>query len=110
MTIKVKTNGDGIGAVNKVLEHILYTNTTEKQNKLLKSLAFDISDKFTAAHKKAVKKSTLFDQKKTYAITLKFHEAYALEMIIAGYINLVDDQYSKLQLDKLKNYLNQQMA
>ncbi len=110
MTIKFETTPDAISAVNEMLNDIIKAPALNIDSKVAKSVAYDISDKFSSRQKAINKKADLFQAKKKYGITLKFHEAYALQQILLHAINDVDNDMTKNELNKVKDTINQKMS
>jgi hypothetical protein len=111
MKIELKLTVDQIFAVAKLTGQVYNLEIpTDKGKKFLLSIAFDVADIFAAKQKTLHKKASLFDQNKKPKVTLKLHEASALESIISDLLHTVNDDYNKVILDKLKNELNQKLA
>ncbi|KGO89758.1 hypothetical protein [Flavobacterium suncheonense] len=110
MKIEIKLSNDQIMAICKLLdllEHL--TPTTKPEDKLIRSIAFEVWDKFQTIKKKLVKSHDLFDSKKK-KVTLKYYEAYGLLKIIRETIPLIYDQYNHAILCKLSNELDQKLS
>jgi hypothetical protein len=112
MKIQIKTNITGIQAVNSILELLMSfdVNATDYDLKIMQSIGEDLSNKFTKSYKNCLQNQTLFDFKKMYSITLKYHEAATLGEMILTTINYVINVDEKTQLDKIKNFINQKLA
>lgn len=110
MKIETKLTSDQIFAVAKLLEQVYDTYPEiKKQDKLVRSIAFDIADKFTTKQRTIYKSNTLFDQKKKYRVTLKFHEAVTLNVIIAYFLpSIPATEKAHNDLLMLRNKLDQQ--
>ncbi|MBP4139977.1 hypothetical protein [Flavobacterium geliluteum] len=110
MKIIIKTNADGLQAVNKLLATLEYYGMTTSEQLTLKSIARDVALKFEKKWETARDNQTLFDVKKKYSIALKYHEAYAPEKLIMTLIGTCDDVRSKTALNKIKDFINQKMV
>jgi hypothetical protein len=110
MKIQLKINADGIAAVSKLLEQVYYLKNEKSHIKMLQSICFEVSNKVTKAYRSVLEYHNLFDAKKKYSINLKYHEAYALEMVIISLIETVNDDLAKNKLNQIKDFLNQKLA
>jgi hypothetical protein len=110
MKIQLKINADGIAAVSKLLEQVYYLKNENKEVRQLQSICFDVVNKFAKAYRAVLENHNLFDTKKKYSINLKYHEAYALEMVIISLIETVNDDLAKNKLNQIKDFLNQKLA
>ncbi|EMY3483777.1 hypothetical protein FPG87_12495 [Flavobacterium psychrophilum] len=110
MKVNLKLTYDQISAVSKIT-HQVYdlkptVNTNEKE---MRSIAYDIADKFMNKYKSIIKKGDAFDKKKTYKMALKFNEAKGLYRIIFDLLGTVNDVYYRAILDRLKNEIEPQI-
>jgi hypothetical protein len=87
MKIELKLTADQIVAVAKLLEQVTESSLpSSTQDKVNKSISFDLSDKF-ASKKSSVKKSnSLFDFKKRHKMSLKYHEANTLFEVVNQFL------------------------
>ncbi len=111
MKIEIKISNDSILAVNELLQHI-YTmqKSNDKKVNVYRSIGFDLADKFDTKAKQLIKKTTLFDLKKKHKITLKFHEAWALEIILRELFTYTDNHYKRFQINIVIDDLNQKLT
>lgn len=102
---------DQIFAVSKLLEQVynLYPATTRCE-KTLRSIAFDLEEKFSAKRRQLIKKNSLFEADLKHNIALKFHEQDALVQIINSFINTVNDVKPKNDLLIVLVYLDEKLA
>lgn len=102
---------DQIFAVAKLLEQVynLYPATTSDE-KLTRSIAFDLEEKFAAKRKQLIKKNDLFEARKVHKIKLKYHEELALQRIIFDLINSVNADEPKRNLQAVHDYLHKKLA
>ncbi len=107
--IKVYT-ADQIFAVAKLLENVynLYPAITHDQ-KTIRSIAFDLEEKFSEKRKQLIKNHNLFEDKKTHKIKLKYHEEHALQRIIFDLIGAVDAGKPKFDLQNVHDYLHKRL-
>ncbi|AUX17373.1 hypothetical protein [Flavobacterium columnare] len=108
--INLKLTYDQIFAVSK-LTHQVYDlpPTVNPNEKEMRSIAYDIADKFMNKYKSIIKKGDVFDKKKTYKMALKFNEAKGLYRIIFDLLGTVNDVYYRAILDRLKNEIEPQI-
>jgi hypothetical protein len=111
MKIELKPTSDQVFAIAKLLEQVynLYPATTYDQ-KATRSIAFDLEEKFSTKRKEIIKKNSLFEVKKTYKITLKYHEALALQRIIFDLLDTVNSDKPKFDLKTIHDYLHQKLT
>jgi hypothetical protein len=109
--IKFKTTINGITGLNEVLEGMLSYPNPPKDVKIAQSIAQDIQDKLVK-HFVAYRKSrNLFNEKKLFAVELKYHEAHVLEESLGIVFNTsVLDELMTATLGKIHATVNQQLA
>lgn len=102
---------DQIFSVAKLLEQVynLYPATTAEQ-KSIRSIAFDLEEKFSTKRKQLIKSNNLFEVGKTQKLKLKYHEELALQKIITDLLETVNDIKAKNDLLIVRNYLHQKLA
>lgn len=113
MKIKLKLDNDSIIHVHEVIKNVYNQNSNTllgKENKILKSIAFDISDKFESKYKTLIKKQWLFDNTKRNEISLKWHEAWALETLLHYLMDLAPSSFAKIKLNQVIIQINQKLA
>ncbi|AMA49429.1 hypothetical protein [Flavobacterium covae] len=111
MKIELKINADTVLAVNELLKNVYQMERTiDKRQQVYRSIGFDLADKFDTKAKELVKKSTLFDAKKKHKISLKFHEAWALEAILYELLHTTENEYYKVLVAKVISHLNEKTA
>lgn len=76
-------------SVLKVFEN----NATTINIKLVMSICIDLGDRITTQYEAAVRKASLFDEKKKHPLKLKYHEAYILNILLQGKRKLETDAY-----------------
>ena len=108
MKVELKLTADTINAAARLLEKVYDLPAPWGQSeKIIRSIAYDVADAMLSKQKSIRKKLNLFDAKKKYKISLKYHEAFALYNILNELIINVSDDYNRVILDKLKNDLHQ---
>lgn len=110
MKIKIELSSDQIMAVCKLLDLLEHLSPTVKpDDKLIRSIAFEVWDKFQTLKKKLVKRHNLFDSKPSN-VSFKYYEAYGLQKIIRELLPLISDQYTSIIVSKLSNELDQKLS
>lgn len=111
MKVESKQTADQIFAVAKLLEQVYETYPSNNPNeKLVRSISFDLSDKFTSKQRTVYKSNSLFDVKKKYKIALKYHEAFTLHAIIQYFLpSIPKNEKAYNDLLQLSNKLHQQI-
>lgn len=110
MKVELKINIDTLVCVNNQLKRTYeYSFPETLEQKLCKSIAYDVADRFDCKTKSQLKKNSLFEAKKLFKITLKYHEAWALKLILIEQITEVNNDYQKTLLQKVINNLDQKL-
>lgn len=102
---------DQVFAIAKLLGLVyeLYP-AINSQQKLIRSLAFELEEKFTKKKKQIIKAHNLFEDSNTYKMSLKYHEEFALSTIISDMLEMVTEIKPKNDLRIVSNYLHQKLA
>jgi hypothetical protein len=111
MKIELNLTSDQVFAVAKLLQQVydLFPSVHTEQL-VVRSIAFDLDEKFTKKRKELIKKSSLFEANKIYKMGLKFHEADALRKIIGNLIESVNEIKATNDLRMLYHFLQQKTA
>lgn len=111
MKIELKLNSDSILAVSDLLQHLYDLNPSiDKKEKVYRSIGLDLADKFDTKSKSIKKKVSLFDAQKKHKISLKYHEAWALEIILTELCTLHDNDYNRFRVNLVLVELNAKLA
>ena len=110
MKIELKLTADQVFATSKLLENAFLFKPVNKEQKVAQSIVQDLNVIFSKKNRSLLDKNTLFDCKKKYNITLRFHEAYSLFIVLQSLLHTVNDIYSKTILGKIKDFLHQKLA
>ncbi len=111
MKIELRLNNDTLIACNQLLQTIYNESTpTETIGKIVKSICFDVADKLDSKRKTVVKKASLFDQKKQYKITLKYHEAWGLFEALQQLNKTNNNDYKRTIVQKVIDTLHQKLS
>ncbi|MDN3673100.1 hypothetical protein QWY99_08575 [Flavobacterium branchiarum] len=114
MKKKTKTpiyTADQVFAIAKLLDQVfnLFPATTQEQ-KSIRSIAFELEEKFSKKRKELIKSNNLFEQSKKHKVSLKYHEELALLKIISSLLDTVNDPKPKNDLRIILNYLDEKLA
>lgn len=112
MEVKLKISADAVFAIDKLLQDVYSVASFPQAQdaKLFLSISYDLSDKFNSKSRSIVKKQTLFNEKKKYSFSLKFHESFALEKIIYASLDNVTNDHQRSILKPIADSLNQKHA
>lgn len=112
MKIEIKFTADQVFATAKLLEQVYHAYPTqEATQKVHRSIAFDIADKFTTKQRKLYQSKHLFDDKKKHQITLKYHEANTLHTCIQYFLPFIPKaQKAHNDLLQISNTLHQKLV
>lgn len=107
---EIKYTSDQIFAVANLLQQVfnLYPATNCDQ-KATRSIAYDLEEKFTAKRKQLIKKRSLFEEGKTYKVSLKYHEELALQRIIYDLVSSVQEEKPRHDLQTIHNLLHKRL-
>lgn len=106
MKIDLKLSVTAILIVTATLQAVYNTKSLTRRNKSTLSIALDVANIFD---KKSANLKTS-TAKKPIKISLKFHEADMLELLLIQQIKTVDDLYIRQQIQNVINTLNQKLA
>lgn len=110
MKVELKITSDTINATARLLEQLYDLPTPLGQREtIIRSIAYDVADAMLSKQKSVRKKLNLFDAKKKYKISLKFHEAFALYNILNELIINVSDDYNRFIISKLIAEIHQKI-
>lgn len=111
MKVELKINFDTLLAVSSLVNKIYELPATfDERTNVYFSIGCDVADRFDSKTKGQLKKQNLFDHKKLHKITLKFHEAWALQAILMDLISTVTSPYQKGLIQKVINIIDQKIA
>lgn len=110
MKIDLKISPDQLIATASVLEDIDTARAISSNEKLLLSIAYDLKDKICQKSSKTKRKTDLFTTGKKVTVSLKFHEAWALEKILIERKSILQNDFTKSMVQTMINLLNQKMA
>ncbi|KGO88406.1 hypothetical protein Q765_00370 [Flavobacterium rivuli WB 3.3-2 = DSM 21788] len=106
MNIDLKLTPDEIGYLNNVLSDAANVDVatfarSERQNKVVISILAGVSETVEDKFKALSRKQNLFDAKKKYKLSLQYHEAYAINIIVCGRTTKERDPHRRLMANKL---------
>jgi hypothetical protein len=110
MKIEIALTPEAAIIIAATIQSVYNTKAHTRRHKSTLSIALDVAAKLDgkAVHLKA--KMNLFDSKKKIKVSLKFHEADMLELLLLDQIKGVQDVYIKCQIQKTIDVLNQKLA
>lgn len=104
MKIKLTLDIDGIIAIDRLLEssyRVMIANKTIDQRVII-SICIELSDKFSTKARKAERDHNLLTANKKRSVTLKYHEAWALELVIRRALELSEFEYLNYRSNQLR--------
>lgn len=110
MKIDIKLPPEAIMVIAATLQGVYKTKGFTRREKSTLSIAIDVLTKIDAKAVILRSKMSLFDSKKKIKVTLKFHEADMLELLLIQQISTIDDPYIRLLHQNAVNLLNQKLA
>lgn len=110
MKIDLRLTPENAIIIAATIEAVYNTTALTRRNKATLSIALDVAAKVDGKAVALKAKRNLFDAKKKIKITLKFHEADMLELLLIQQLEGVTDAYIRQQIQKTINDLNQKLA
>lgn len=110
MKIALKLNPDTAIIIAATIEAVYNSKALSRKEKSTLSIALDVASKLDAKAINVKAKRSLFDAKKKISITLKFHEADMLEMLLIQQMKGIEEIYIRQEIQKAINQLNQKLA
>jgi hypothetical protein len=110
MKIVLKLNPETAIIIAATIEPIYNSKALTRRDKTMLSIALDVASKVDVKAINVKAKRNLFDAKNKISITLKFHEADVLELLLIQQMQGVEDLYIRQEIQKAINVLNQKLA
>lgn len=110
MKIELKITHETLTCITSTLVGIYNTKAHTRRTKSTLSIAIDVVSKLDAKFSNVKVKTDLFNTKTKTKVTLKFHEADMLELLLRQEIVTVDDSYIRLKIQKVIDELNQKLT
>jgi hypothetical protein len=110
MKVILKLNPDTAIIIAATIEAVYNSKALTRKEKSTLSIALDVASKLDAKAINVKAKRNLFDAKKKISITLKFHEADMLELLLIQQMQGVEQAYIRQEIQKAINQLNQKLA
>ncbi|WP_281237871.1 hypothetical protein [Flavobacterium praedii] len=110
MKVILKLNPDTAIIVAATIEAVYNSKALTRKEKSTLSIAIDVASKLDGKAINVKAKRNLFDAKKKISITLKFHEADMLEMLLIQQMKGIEQPYIRQEIQKAINQLNQKLA
>lgn len=110
MKIEIALTPEAAIIIAATIQSVYNSKAFTRREKSTLSIALDVAAKLDgkAVHLKA--KMNLFDAKKKIKVSLKFHEADMLELLLIQQIKDVQEPYIRMEIQKTINDLNQKLA
>ena len=110
MKVELKISPENAIIIAAALQAVYNSKAVTRRDKSTLSIALDVAAKFDAKAVNLKAKMNLFDAKKKIKISLKFHEADMLELLLIQQLGSIQDEYIRGQIQKTINDLNQKLA
>jgi len=108
MKVELTFSFDTIIAIDKQLQKIYELPiSNNKRDNFVKSIGFDLAAKFQTKRTAIKKNASLFDQKKRFKMSLKFHEACGLQEILSDPLLQLDNALYASLIEKTIHNLDQ---
>lgn len=110
MIIKLKFTNDMLMATHQILKNVYNPSILlSREQKLVKSISFELAELFEKKCKAQIKKASLFDVQKKISLSLKYHQLWALHMLLIDLFFLHDNAFQKQQLQKVIDLLDKEL-
>lgn len=111
MKIELNLAPEKIIIISAAVQPIYSTKAHTRREKSTLTISFDVAAKLDSkvASMKA-KMSSLFDSKKKIKVSLKYHEADMLELLLIDQIRYAETDYIRQQIQSVINVLNQKLT
>lgn len=110
MKIDLKLTNESLAIITATLAAVYKTKAQNRRHKSTLSIAIDTVSKLDSKCANVKVKMDLFNAKTKTKITLKYHEADMLELLLIQEIAKVDDNYIRLKIQNVIDDLNQKLA
>ena len=110
MKIALKLNPDTAIIIAATIEAVYNSKALTRKEKSTLSIALDVAAKLDGKAVSVKAKQNLFDAKKKISISLKFHEADMLEMLLIQQMKGIEEIYIRQEIQKAINQLNQKLS
>lgn len=110
MKINIKLAPETALIIAATIEAVYNTKAYTRRHKSTLSIALDVAAKLDGKAVALKGKMNLFDPKKKINISLKFHEADMLELLLIQQLVGIQELYIRQQIQKTINELNQKLA
>ena len=110
MKIALKLNPETAIIIAATIEAVYNSKALTRKEKSTLSIALDVASKLDAKAINVKAKRNLIDAKNKISISLKFHEADMLEMLLIQQMKGIEEIYIRQEIQKAINQLNQKLA
>lgn len=110
MKVELKMSPENAIIIAATLQAVYNSKAVTRRDKSTLSIALDVAAKFDAKAVNLKAKMNLFDSKNKITVSLKFHEADMLELILVQQLKCIEPPYIRLEIQKTINHLNQKLA
>lgn len=110
MKVELKLTHETLTIITVTLVAVYNTKAHTRRHKSTLSIAIDTVSKLDAKYSSVKIKTDLFNSNAKTKITLKFHEADMLELLLRQEIVNIEDKYICLKIQSVIDELNQKLA
>lgn len=110
MKIDLKLTHEELTLIASTLMPVYNTKAHTRRHKSTLSIAIDTVAKLDSKFSSTKIKTDLFNTNAKTKVSLKFHEADMLELLLRQEIESVQDNYVRLKIQKVIDELNQKLA
>jgi hypothetical protein len=110
MKIELRLTPENAIIIAATIEAVYNSKAFTRREKSALSIALDVAAKLDGKAIYLKGKMNLFDAKKKIKVSLKFHEADMLELLLIQQMKGVSDSYIRQEIQKTINDLNQKLV
>lgn len=110
MKIELSLSPENALIIAATIDAVYNTTGFTRREKSTLSIALDLVAKLDCKAIQLKAKRNLFDAKKKIKISLKYHEADILELLLIQQMKSVQDAYFRQEIQKTINILNQKLT
>ena len=110
MKVDIKLTTESILVISATLQAVYNSKSFTRKEKSTLSIARDVAAKLDTKAAAVRSKMDLFDSSKKVKLSLKFHEADMLELLLIQQMSTIEEPYVRLLHQQVVNLLNQKLA
>ena len=110
MRVELKISPENAIIIASTLQAVYHSKAFTRRDKSTMSICLDVAAKLDAKAVSLKAKMNLFNSRKKITVSLKFHEADMLELILIQQLKGIETPYIRQEIQSTINQLNQKLA